>query len=189
MEKENYTIEFLKGFIGAGLCWTALILVCLFSFGCAANTPNVPTYDPSAPVAEAPEPVEDAPEKNPFEGAVSFLRTLLTITPTQLEEVCGDFGGEYMDNGEGFFACQKELQGFSIFQNSEGKVTSSSILAPATGAQQLATAVVEEVGEPDRVTIDAAVWALDDGATLIFAPVSSVAIILVLDIEDVVAAE
>lgn len=154
-----------------------LILITLFAVGCAGTTANVPTYNPEAapPVEVAPEPT---PEENPFVGAVSFLRTLLTITPADLERVCGEFGGQFTADDD-LYTCQKELQGFAI-QYVDGKVLGSSILIPATGGQQMADAIAEEVGAPDVVDATAAVWQLEEGV-LIFAPVGTIAYVVVLD--------
>lgn len=160
-----------------------LIILTILTVGCAKTIPATEvTYEP-APGYEAPAPAPEVAEEtreNPYVGAVSFLRTLLTITPAELKSVCAEFGGQYNIEEE-IHACQKGLTGFAV-SYVDGVGVGASILIPGTDGELIARALEEEVGQPDGMTFDTAVWKLEDGV-LVFTAIGNVGYILVLDTE------
>ena len=153
-----------------------LILIALLAVGCnkAANTEQTtptPGVEP-APSAEVPG------EANRYAGSLEFLLDLVDTNAADFERLCAQVGGNFTVNEE-FITCTSGNAGFAIHVV-DGVTIGSSILVPTEEGQELASALVDAVGEPDFVSGTNAVWELP-GFALVFGPVGNVAWITVLE--------
>lgn len=150
------------------------LLIIALLVGCGAGSTPPATTIPDAP------PLVPMEETNQYEGVVSFLHDVIDMDRDQFAELCSVVGGS-LDNSTTteYVTCMDGNAGFAI-KNVNGATMGASILVPSEEGQELANALVVEIGLPTANTAGAVMWE-SPGFVLVFAPISTVGWILVLE--------
>jgi len=140
------------------------LIIALLAVGCASSPP---------PVSTAPVPQEEA--TNPYTGIVGLLEILIDYSPAQFADFCGKISGVYAYDAEGYHTCSRsdgegQTAGFALEFDGVNPSPMAVLIVPASEGQALANAVSEEVGVPEAVEGNLAIW--NYGAyAIIFTPI------------------
>lgn len=142
------------------------LIIALLAVGCASSTP---------PASTAPTPEPQAEVANPYVGVIGLLETLIDYSPEQFADFCTTIQGMYSYDAEGYHTCSLrdasgQSAGFALEFDGIHPSPIAVVLVPGSEGQALANAVTAEVGVPDGLDGNAAVW--DYGAyVIIFTPI------------------
>lgn len=131
------------------------LLILALLAGCASSTP-VASTTPTPEVVEAPEPGSE------YVGVVSLLKTLIDFTPEQFTDFCGNINGTLTTDSQYTTCAFGPMTGFTLEFDTTGTSSIAVMVMPGEVGQDVANAVVEEVGEPAGVFGNEAVWDLGE---------------------------
>lgn len=134
------------------------LLMILLLAGCASSTVTSTT-----PTPEVVEP------GNEYVGVVSLLKNLIEFTPEQFTDFCGKINGTLTTDSQYTTCTFGPMTGFTLEFDATGTSAIAVMVMPGEVGQDVANAVVEEVGEPNPVFGNEAVWDLGE-FRLIFTP-------------------